>query len=149
MFEIASGDIALLHDEDLRPLVGLLCESELRRRGLSASYVTWGGHQNAADSGLDVRVALSANSEIEGFVPRPSTGFQVKEQDMLPTKILEEMCPSGIIRPVIQELSDLSGAYVIVSSKGSTADTALRARRKAGGRCQRPRQWQCSHLGLL
>ncbi len=57
MFEITADDIAALNDEDLRSLVALLCEAELHSRGLSGSAVTWGGDQNAADGGVDVRVA--------------------------------------------------------------------------------------------
>jgi hypothetical protein len=53
MFEITPDDIAQLSDEDLRTLVGRLCESELRKRGLSTSAVTWGGHQDARDGGSD------------------------------------------------------------------------------------------------
>jgi hypothetical protein len=131
MFAITGDDVALLNDEDLRTLVGLLCESEARKHGLPASTVTYGGHQNAADAGLDVRVALPANTAIEGFVPRPATGFQVKKQDMPRTEILKEMRPSGAVRSVIQELADQSGAYVIVSSRGSTSDHALQNRRDA------------------
>src|SRR5688572_24946233 len=58
MLEITGNDIAALRDEDLRSLVGNLCESELRSRGLSTSAVTWGGNQNAADGGIDVRVRI-------------------------------------------------------------------------------------------
>ena|SRR5260370_42185952 len=105
MFEITGEDIALLNDEGLRTLVGLLCEAEARSRGFSTSSVTWGGNQNAADGGLDVRVALSANAVIDGFVPHPATGFQVKKQDMPRTAILEEMRPKGVVRPVIQALN--------------------------------------------
>ena len=35
------------------------------------------------------------------------------------------------MRPIIQELANHSGAYVIVSSQGSTAQTALRNRQNA------------------
>jgi hypothetical protein len=52
MFEIVGDDIAALSDTDLRTLIGLLCEAEMRRRGLSTSAVTWGGHQTAKDGGL-------------------------------------------------------------------------------------------------
>ncbi|OGB71028.1 MAG: hypothetical protein A2486_07965 [Burkholderiales bacterium RIFOXYC12_FULL_65_23] len=45
--------------------------------------------------------------------------------------ILAEMRPDGVIRPAIQELAEEDGAYVIVSSHGSTADIALRNRRDA------------------
>jgi hypothetical protein len=53
---------------------------------------------------------------IEGFVPRLSTGFQVKKPDMPRAAILAEMRPAGAIRPVIEELADEAGAYIIVSS---------------------------------
>jgi len=41
------------------------------------------------------------------------------------------MCPGGTVRPVLQELANLSGAYIIVSAKGSTADLPLKKRREA------------------
>jgi hypothetical protein len=49
MLEVTGDDIAALSDEDLRALVGQLCEAELRRRNLPPSAVTWGGNQTAAD----------------------------------------------------------------------------------------------------
>ena len=70
MLGITPDDIALLNDTDLRTLIGLLCASELRSRGLSATAVTWSGHQNTADGELEVRVALAEGETIEGFVPR-------------------------------------------------------------------------------
>jgi hypothetical protein len=131
MFEITGEDIAALNDSDLRALVALLCEAELRSRGLPTSAVTWGGSQTAADGGLDVRVALPPGTAIEGFVPRADTGFQVKKPDMPRQAILSEMKPSGTLRPVMRELADATGAYIIVSADGSTSDTALRNRRDA------------------
>ena len=130
MFEITGDDIAALGDEDLRTLIGLLCEAELRRRNLSPSAVTWGGDQNAKDGGLDVRVALPAGTAIGGFIPSAGTGFQVKKPDMPRAAILDEMKPKGTLRPVIAELAKASGAYVIVSAAGSTSDQAF-ANRKA------------------
>lgn len=73
MFEITRDDIAALDDEDLRTLIGLLCEAELRRLGLPVSAVTWGGNQTAKDGGLDVRVSLPEGTKIEGFIPRGAT----------------------------------------------------------------------------
>jgi hypothetical protein len=131
MFEITPDDIAKLNDADLRTLIGLLCEEEARRLGLPTSFVTYGGHQDAADAGLDVRVAFPSGTMIDGFVPRPTTGFQAKKEDMPRAKILREMRPSAVVRPVIQQLADQSGAYIIVSSIGSTSDRALQNRRHA------------------
>jgi hypothetical protein len=131
MFEITRDDIAALNDEDLRTLIGLLCEAELRRANLPVSAATWGGNQTAKDGGLDVRVSLAAGTTVVGFIPRAETGFQVKKPDMPPSEIAKEMRPGGTLRPVIGELAAASGAYVIVSSSGSTADSALNNRRDA------------------
>jgi hypothetical protein len=131
MFEISADHIAALNDADLRALVALLCEAELRKKGLPTSSVTWGGHQDATDGGVDVRVDLPARTAITGFVPLPQVGYQVKNQDMPRSEILREMRPQGALRPSIKDLADKSGAYIIVSSQGSIADPALKARRKA------------------
>lgn len=131
MFEITGDDIAALTDADLRTLIGLLCEAEMRRKGLPTSAVTYGGNQDAKDGGLDVRVALPFKAVVDGFVPKPATGFQVKKPDMPPAAILKEMKPKGILRPVILELAKAKGAYIIVSSSGSVSDSALIDRRNA------------------
>ena len=131
MFEITGDDIAALSDGDLRTLVGLLCEAEMRRRGLPISAVTYGGNQDAKDGGVDVRVVLTPGTAIDGFVPKPATGLQVKKPDMPRKEILKEMRPKGVLRPVIHDLAVAGGAYVIVSSTGSTSDSALTDRRNA------------------
>lgn len=131
MFDITSDEILQLNDTDLRTLVARLCEAELSSRGVSPAAVTWGGSQTAADGGLDVRVALPPDTKIDGYIPRPSTGFQVKKPDMPRAEIIAEMRPDDVVRPAIQRLTDESGAYIIVSSTGSTADSALRNRQDA------------------
>ncbi|CUX50620.1 conserved hypothetical protein [Agrobacterium tumefaciens str. CFBP 5621] len=131
MFEIVGDDIALLNDTDLRALIGLLCEAEMHRQALPVTAVTWGGSQNAGDGGLDVRVELPAGGTISGVIPSPSTGFQVKKPDMPAAAIAKEMRSNGVLRPVFLELAGKSGAYIIVSSTGSTSDSALKSRRNA------------------
>ncbi|MES2972942.1 MAG: hypothetical protein V4757_05005 [Pseudomonadota bacterium] len=120
-----------MSDVDLRELVARLCEAELASLGHSPAAVTWGGSQTAADGGLDVRVELHGGFPINGFIPRPSTGFQVKKPDMPRVQILEEIAPQGVVRESIRDLTERSGAYIIVSSSGSTADAPLRNRRRA------------------
>lgn len=131
MLDVTPDDIARLDEEKLRALIGLLCEAELRRQDISTLYVRWGGNQNAGDGGIDVRVALEDCAFDPGFIPRLVTGFQAKKQDMPSKAIAEEMRPSGILRPTIAELARQSGAYVIVSSKGSVSESSLERRLKA------------------
>ncbi|MDY0404167.1 hypothetical protein P5G51_000975 [Virgibacillus sp. 179-BFC.A HS] len=130
MLEISGKDISELSDSDLRALIGLLCEAELRTYGLPTAGVTWGGHQNAKDGGIDVRVDILSPLHADSFIPRSKTGFQVKKPDMPRADILSEMRPKGKLRQVIRDLVDSKGAYIIVSSQGSTADSALKDRKK-------------------
>ncbi|PEQ92933.1 hypothetical protein CN481_14175 [Bacillus sp. AFS006103] len=131
MLEINGKDISELNDSDLRALIGLLCEAELRTYGLPTAGVTWGGHQNAKDGGIDVRVDLLSPVHTDSFIPRSKTGFQVKKPDMPRAEILNEMRPKGKLRQIIKDIVDSKGAYIIVSSQGSTADSALKDRKKA------------------
>ena len=131
MLDITGEHIGKLSDEDLRTLVVKLCEAELRRSNFPLSAVTAGGHQNAADGGLDVRVELPNDSPDLDFIPKGDTGFQVKQQDMPAAAIDSEMRPDGNLRPSICQLASKHGAYVIISGQGSTADFALQNRRAA------------------
>jgi hypothetical protein len=129
--DITGNDIAELSDGELRSLIARLCEAEMRRLALPTSAVTAGGQQEAKDAGVDVRVALPASTVISGYVPRPATALQVKKSDMPPKAIAKEMRPKGKVRPILRGLATEGGAYIIVSSNGSTSDSALRGRRKA------------------
>lgn len=131
MFEVTGADIQALNDVDLRTLVTRLALAELNSRDLPVSGVTAGGHQNAADGGLDVRVEVPVPMTRADFVPRSPTGFQVKKPDMPPGAIVQEMRPGGTLRSVIGELAAAGGAYIIVSAQGTTADARLRERREA------------------
>ncbi|TVM16032.1 hypothetical protein DPQ33_13805 [Oceanidesulfovibrio indonesiensis] len=131
MFIINGSDIASLDDVDLRALVVQLCAAELHALGLPRSSLTAGGDQNAPDGGVDVRVELPSGDARLDFIPRSNTGFQVKKPDMPRGEILNEMRPGGNLRPVIAELAEQGGAYVIACASGSVADSALRDRRSA------------------
>jgi len=132
MLDITPEHISLLDDKQLRRLVGLLCEAELRKQGHSSAFVTYGGAQTASDGGTDVRVSLPSDAvKDHGYVPRSSTVFQVKAEDIQPADISREMAPGGKLRESIKELIRDKGAYVIVSSKGTVADTRLTERRHA------------------
>lgn len=132
ILEVTPEHIASLSDPQLRELVGKLAELEVSRAGHSAAAVTYGGHQNASDGGIDVRVDIP-NGAIEGFVPKPATGYQVKAENMTKASIENEMRIKGTItpKPSIVELGKAGGSYIIVSSKGAASDTALATRKNA------------------
>ena len=130
IFEVTPEHIEVLTDTDLRTLVGYLAEREVVNASHSASSVTYGGHQNTTDGGIDVRVALDFGT-INGFIPRLACGFQVKAENFAPSDIKKEMRPGGKLRESIRALGGREGAYVIVSSKSSVSDLGLETRRRA------------------
>ena len=131
LLEITGDHIAELGDADLRELIGLLCVADYRSAGLPIDGITWGGHQNAPDGGLDVVVRGTVSPPETSFVPRSTTGFQAKASEMPKNKIIKEMRPNNNLRESIKELIQRSGAYIIVSSTDSTAETALNNRKNA------------------
>jgi hypothetical protein len=131
LLEITGDDIARLDDAELRALIGLLCEADYRLAGLPTKGITWGGHQDARDGGLDIVVRGETPPPQNSFVPRSITGFQVKKPDMPRAEILKEMQPNGILREEIKALIQENGAYIIVSSSGATTNAALRNRTDA------------------
>lgn len=131
LLEITGDDIALLSDTDLRSLIGLLCEADFRLAALPTNGIIWGGHQDASDDGIDVTVHSDVDPPQNSRVPRKTTGFQVKKPDMQPSRIEKEMRPQGKLRDEIKSLIHQHGAYVIVSSQGSTTEKALKNRTEA------------------
>jgi hypothetical protein len=130
LIEITGDDIASLNDADLRNLIGLLCEAEYRLAGLPTSGITYSGHQDASDGGLDV-VIESDTVPQNGYLTRSSVGIQVKKPKMPRAEILKEMKPKGELRGIIKSLIKKGGAYLIISSEDSTTDSKLQSRKAA------------------
>jgi hypothetical protein len=131
ILEITGDDVKELNDTDLRALIGKLCEVELTAQNFPVAGVTWGGDQDAQDGGVDVRVDITTPPHPDGFIPRANTVFQVKKPDMPRGEIIKEMKPKGQLRDQFKTLAEENGAYIIVSSQGSTTDSALNNRKNA------------------
>lgn len=131
MFEVTGDDITNLTDTQLRTLVARLAIAELYAQGCPVSSVTAGGDQDAKDGGIDVRVDCPVDLKNPDFVRRKVTVYQVKKSDMPARLICKEMSPRNELRPIFGELANVNGAYIIVSAKGSVADSSLKERRKA------------------
>jgi hypothetical protein len=127
-FELEPVDISTLNDSDLREMLARLCEAELIQQRIQPSCVFWGGAQEAADGGLDVRVNSSIKLNNPNFIPRENTGFQVKKNSMPKAACEKEMLENGNVKPVIAELICKKGAYIIVSGKDDCSDKMLSER---------------------
>ena len=135
IFKITSADIQALNDEQARELVARLCRAELNSKGLGTAPITWGGDQRAKDGGVDVRVDIASSMGVNGYIPRNATAYQVKAEQFAPAKISGEMAPNGVVRTIITELGEQSGAYIIVSTKDNCSDSSLENRKQAMINC--------------
>lgn len=131
IFEITRSQIALLNDEDLRSLIGLLSEAEFKSKKLPTSGIVWGGSQDAKDGGIDVSIKSKVPISNSAFISRAITGFQVKKPKMPRSEIIKEMRPKGLLRSSIIEIGKQSGAYIIVSSGESLSPGMLDNRLQA------------------
>jgi hypothetical protein len=128
VFDTTADHIEQLDDEALRELVAGLCEAEVSLHGQSPLSVTWGGHQNSPDGGIDVRVSLDQALSKASNLPRARLGFQVKAEDLPRSAVLAEMCLGGTLRTSIRTLAQEAGAYILVSSRSSLSDLSLQNR---------------------
>jgi len=126
LLDVSGADIGLLSDADLRVLTGKLCEADYLQAGLPTRGITWGGHQDAADGGVDVRVSQLSEPHPNiscpphnSHIPRVATVFQCKKMDMARGRILAEMSKSDVVQLLV-ELATEEGSYVIVSGASVT-----------------------------
>lgn len=126
--ELTVEDITSLNDGDLRELIGRLCEAEFLQQQLPLADVTWGGAQEAADGGLDVSVDSNSRLKQPNFIPRNCTGFQVKKHSMGKAACRKEMSDGSNPKPILSEIADKKGAYIIVSGKDDCSDKMLKDR---------------------
>lgn len=129
-FTVSSSEIRQLSDEQARELVAQLSKAELSKTEISTSSISWGGDQRATDGGIDVSVQIKGSIKTVGYIPRATTGFQVKAENYPPSKILEEMAPDGVLRDSIIRLMDEDGAYIIISTKDNCSFSSLDNRKK-------------------
>jgi hypothetical protein len=126
-FSITIEEVQKLDDKQARELVARLCQAEVLKNGYDISLVTWGGDQRAPDGGVDVRVTFSADSQ------HSSDWLKRKEKVAIQVKAVKSFAVSDIKKemggdnhiPMLRSLAD-HGAYLIVSTKSSTADSSLK-----------------------
>lgn len=124
MLDITKEDIQSLNDTDLRILIGRLCEAELYEKNRSTRAVSYGGNQDEKDGGIDVKVEVTdTGDELNGFILKENTIFQVKKPSMPASKIKDEMNnKDGLLKESIKEVFSKNGAYIIVSSADDLTD---------------------------
>ncbi|RWN09481.1 MAG: hypothetical protein EOR94_29750 [Mesorhizobium sp.] len=116
VFEITKEMIASVEDEQLRQLLRRLLEAEARASNIPLSAIAVGGNQTAGDGGVDGSIAWNGPPNPEGWFPRRTIYFQSKAEVMGPAKLIHEMRPEGVARPIFAELAAIGGAYIVFSS---------------------------------
>lgn len=135
MFQATNEDVLRLGDDELRDLIGLLCESVFAKYCFSTASIMYGGDQDAADGGVDVYVNSNFDIPEGDYIPRGKTIFQVKVPDMAPADIKKEMLKNGLLKDAIKKVGIENGAYIIVSSKSNLSHKMYEKRLSAMKEC--------------
>lgn len=135
MFEITKTEIKNLSDQDLRNLIGLLCEATLCKYKMSPKSVYYGGNQDAKDDGVDVLIKHNHKFSFDDFISNSNTVIQVKKSNMPPKKIRNELEPKGKLREFFLDLQRNQGAYIIVSSHSDVTFHELNRRESTIKEC--------------
>ena len=130
LFELRTEDIKELDDKQLVELIRRLCEADVLTAGESTKCVNYGGKSDETDWGLDIVITMKNDPPQSIYIPRQTTGVQVKKSDMKPSKIQKEMSTHIGIGKSINWLAEQSGAYIIVSSGRSCTQPLLMERKK-------------------
>lgn len=104
-FEVTKDMVSRLGDVTLPELLSRLLEAEARQRGISQAAISVGGTQTAADGGVDASIAWNDGFDPQGWLPRRTIFFQSKAETMTPGKLVNEMRPKGIARPIFAQLA--------------------------------------------
>lgn len=115
-FEVTKEMVGRVTDEQLRQLLRRLLEAEARVRHIPLSTIAVGGNQNAADGGVDASIHWAGLPDPDSWLPRHMIYFQSKAEAMARAKLLTEMRPKGVPRPIFAELAAAGGAYIVFSS---------------------------------
>lgn len=126
IFEPRKDELAQLDDSQLEELVARLCEAELSARGGFLRDVRWSGSLTAPDGGVDVRVTVTREGFDGDFIPRADNVFQAKAKSMARAEIVNEMLSDGTPKPIIHELVENSGSYIIASTEDCSPPTYQR-----------------------
>jgi hypothetical protein len=135
MFEITKTEIKNLSDQDLRNLIGLLCEATLSKYNMSPKSVYYGGNQDAKDDGVDVLIKHNHKFSFDDFISNSNTVIQVKKSNMPPKNIRNELEPKGKLREFFLDLQRNQGAYIIVSSHSDVTFHELNRRESTIKEC--------------
>lgn len=115
-FDVTANDVQRLDDDQLREVLRLLLEAAARQRGISLANVFVGGNQNAADGGVDGRMEWVGDPEPSGWIPCRKSLFQSKAEEMSAKKLEKELAPRGVTRKFLDDLAQVSGAYIVFST---------------------------------
>lgn len=123
ILEIQKDELLALTDVQLEQLIGRLAEAEVATHGASVADVHFSGSITAPDGGVDVRVTITSEPFMSGFIPRANTVFQSKKHSMPGSGITKEMKPKGERSAVVDQQCQGGGAYIIVSLDDDCTDS--------------------------
>ncbi|MBN4054189.1 hypothetical protein JYT87_00600 [Nitrospira defluvii] len=118
LFRVEASDITDLNDLHLTKLLKLMLHLEARSAGIAERAVDVALNITVADGGEDGRIQWKDGPSETNFLPCRFVQFQIKATEMGPTDCANEIInDKGTMKPMIEDVLDNSGAYILFTSQ--------------------------------
>lgn len=114
-----ADDVQKLDSSELELLLAKLSAADLSEARLPLSWMSAGGHHNAPDGGVDVRIDGCGST---AFIPGLPAIIQSKAKVMEAKDIRDEMRPKNVPRSFFTDLAARGGSYLLVSGRDDCAE---------------------------
>ena len=129
LFRVESTDVKGLNALQLTKLLKLLLHLEARTHGIAGRAVDVALNINVQDGGEDGRIQWKDGPSDTNFLPCRMVQFQVKATEMGPADCAKEITTSdGNLKPMIEQVIDRNGAYIMFTSQELNAKQMIRDR---------------------
>ncbi len=128
--EISDDDVKLLSSEQLADLLRRLLQVEALVNEIPMDGIHVASNLTAPDGGEDARIFWEGGVERTSFLPSRRCQFQMKTGGVTPASAGREMTRSGEVKPMIRDVVEAGGSYIMMSTAPLTQQQIQARERK-------------------
>ncbi len=128
--EIADDDVKLLSSDLLADLLRRLLHVEALANGIPMDGIHVASNITAPDGGEDARIFWEGGVERTSFLPSRRCQFQMKTGRVTPASAGREITRSGEVKPMIRDVVEAGGNYIMLSTAPLTQQQIQARERK-------------------
>ena len=118
--EVSGEDVKLLSNEQFADLLRRLLQAEALDNDIPLDGIHVAHNITAPDGGEDARIFWEGGVDRTNFLPARKCQFQMKTGRVTPAIAGQEMTTRGQIKPMVREVIEAGGNYIMLSTQPQT-----------------------------